>query len=216
MPVYYRKKPNPKELRDFYNSQREIARRTKENNRQTGIIGTPKADVDSYNTLIKQFEILENQLEAYLPSIVKLIDDPERVNAGNTAELFIALNSLKKTISRITLTALPLTDIQTIKDYRDSLNSYITNITGFYNDIMALPPDIKRTFNKTELDLDKIQDLLTVITQSIDAQISIYNSGVSQPVKFGGCLYCDLDNPKGSDMYQNQMFGYGYMPKRYM
>ena len=219
MPVF-RQGRNPKELRGFYDSQKRIAKRNMKNNIQTGVIGTPKADVDTYDTLIKQIETVENQLEAYVPSVIKLIDDPERATAGNTAELYIALNMLKKTISRITLKALPLTDIQTIKDYKDSLNNYINNMTEFYDTIIGLPINIRRRFNKTELDLNKIRELLSVITQSIDAQISIYDSGVAQPVKIGGCMCYNLDDPKKSEMYQTpktiEMYGYGYMPTRYM
>ena len=198
MPLLYTTQSDPN---DYFRSQKRIFNKELQN-KQTGFIGTPKGDADSFNSLIKQFETVENQLEAYVPSIIKLIDDPERATAGNTAELYIALNTLKKSISKISLKALPLTDIQSMRDYKDSLNNYINNMTEFYNTIMALPLFIKRRFNKTELDINKIRELLTVITQSIDAQTSIYDSGVSQPVKFGGGLMYNLDDPKSSLMYQ--------------
>lgn len=216
MPLLYTTQTDPN---DYFRSQKRIFNKELQN-KQTGFIGTPKADAEGFNSLIKSFETVENQLEAYVPSIIKLIDDPERTTAGNTAELYIALNTLKKTISRITLKSLPLTDIQTMKDYKDSLNNYINNMTEFYNTIMGLPLNIRRRFNKTELDINKIRELLTVITQSIDAQTSMYDSGVSQPVKFGGNMCYNLDNPKLSMMYQtpptNEMCGCGEFPTRFM
>ena len=217
MPLLYTTQYEPN---DYLRSNKRIFKQETQSNKQTGVIGTPKADAESFNLLIKQFETVENQLEAYIPSVIKLIDDPERATAGNTAELYIALNTLKKTISRITLKALPLSDIQTIKDYKNSLNNYMVNITEYYDDIMGLPINIRRRFNKTELDLGKIRDLLSVIILSIDAQTSIYDSGVAQPVKIGGCMCYNLDDPKTSEMYQTpkpvEMFGYGYMPTRFM
>jgi hypothetical protein len=209
MPVF-RQGRNPKELRSFYDSQKRIAKLDMQNNNQSGVMGTPMADVDSYNKLIKQFEVVENQLEAYLPSILKLIAEPDRVSAGSTAELYSALNAVKRSITRITLKALPLSDIQVLKDYNVSFNKYITDIGGFYDDIVAaqagLPADQKQKFNRTEDDLYMIRDTLTFISQSINAQISIYDSGTAQPVKFGGNLSFNYDDPKKSAMYQTQKF----------
>ena len=54
MPVF-RQGRNPKELRDFYNSQKRIAEMDLLNNNQTGVIGAPMADVDGFNKLIKQY-----------------------------------------------------------------------------------------------------------------------------------------------------------------
>ena len=51
-----------------------------------------------------------------------------------------------------------------------------------------------------------IRDTLTFITQSIAAQVSIYDSGTAQPVKMGGGLRYNLDDPKKSAMYQTQKF----------
>jgi len=107
-----------------------------------------------------------------------------------------------------------------MRDYKDSLNNYMENMTEFYDTIMGLPLNIRRRFNKTELDINKIRELLSIITQSIDAQTSIYDSGVAQPVKLGGCMCYNLDDPKTSEMYQTpktvEMFGYGYMPTRFL
>ena len=212
MPVF-RQGRNPRELRGFYNSQKRIAEMDLKNNNQTGVIGAPLADVDSFNKMIGQFEVLENQLEGYIPSVIKLISEPDRVSAGNTNELYMALNTLKKSIARITLKALPLGDIQRLKDYDASINKYITDVGGFYDDIVAaqalLPADQKQKFNKTEDDLYLIRDTLRFISQSINAQISMYDSGVAQPVKFGGFLQYNLDEPKKSAMYQTQKYVLG-------
>jgi predicted glycosyltransferase len=140
-----------------------------------------------------------------------LISEPDRVSAGNTNELYMALNTLKKSIARITLKALPLEDIQRLKDYDASINKYITDVGGFYDDIVAaqalLPADQKQKFNKTEDDLYLIRDTLGFISQSINAQISMYDSGVAQPVKFGGFLKYNLDEPlHKSAMYQTQKY----------
>jgi len=224
MPVYYGNSRNPKELRGFYDSQKRIVKRNLESNKQTGIIGAPKGDVDSFNSLIKTFENVENNLEGYIPSLEKLIQNPERASASSTIDLYMSINTAKKAISKITLNALPLTDIDTIKAYKDSFENYDNVITGYTNSIVAsqlgLAPAFKDVFNKTEVDLQKISEDLSIITQSIDAKIRIYDSGVSQPVKLGGCMCYNLDDPKKSSMYQTkptiEMNGYGEFPLRYM
>ena len=119
MPTF-RQGRNPKELRGFYDSQKRVAQRNLENNKKTGIIGTPKADVDGFNSLIKSFENVENNLEGYIPTLEKLIQAPQYVVASSTVDLFISLNTAKKAISKITLKSLPLTDIEIIKAYKDS------------------------------------------------------------------------------------------------
>ena len=224
MPVYYGNNRNPKELRGFYDSQKRVAQRNLESNKQTGIIGAPKGDVDSFNSLIKTFENVENNLEGYIPSLEKLIQNPERAVASSTIDLYMSLNIAKKAISKITLNALPLTDIDTIKAYKDSFENYNNVITGYNNSIAAtqlgLLPIYKDVFNKTETDLTKISEELSIITQSIDAKVRIYDSGVSQPVKLGGCMCYNLDDPKKSSMYQTpqtiEYHGYGKFPTRYM
>ena len=220
MPEYFRAGPNPKELRGFYDAQKRIFKDTVESSASSGYIGTPSGDVDSFNKLIKQVETVENQLESYIPSLLKLIDTPERASAGNPADLFIALNILQKSLARVTLKALPLSDVQTLIDYKNSLSTYYETIAGFYTTIEDSRAEFLRlgldrdVFNKTELDLATIRDKLSVITQSIDAQIAIYNSGVAQPVKLGGSLQYNLDEPlHKSAMYQTRTFVLPKWPK---
>ena len=87
---------NPKELRGFYNGQRWITKNILDSSEQTGVIGTPAGDSESFDKLVKQFETLETQLEAYLPSIYKMIDRPDRATAANAGELYMALANLQK------------------------------------------------------------------------------------------------------------------------
>lgn len=223
MPSYYGNKPNPKELRSHYDSQRLIAQLQMLNSKPTGFIGTPIGDADSFTKLVKAFEDVENNLEGFLPSLEKLKENPERAVAGSTNDLFISLNTAKKLVSRISLRALPITDVDAIKAYKDSLDAYNNLIAGYKNEILAiqagLPPRDKDVFKKTEIDLQKINDQLSLIIQSIDAQVAIYNSGVAQPVKLGGCMDCfNLDDPKSSPMYQNQQYisAMMTMPKRFL
>ena len=190
-----------------------MAKNTLETSASTGVIGTPAGDSESFDKLVKQFEAVESQLESYLPSIYKMIDRPERASAANPGELYMALANLQKTLAKISLKALPLTDVQTIKDYRVSLDGYMTLFGGYFDSIresqaamIALhqDPDV---FLLAEKDLASIRDKLVVIIRSIDAQIAIYDSGVAQPIKLGGRLSFNLDHPLSQNsMYQTRKF----------
>ena len=205
--------PNPRELRGYYNGQKWIAKNTLETSASTGVIGTPAADSESFDKLVKQFENVESQLEAYLPSIYKMIDRPERASAANPGELYMALANLQKTLAKISLKALPLTDIQTLRDYRVSLDGYMALFGGYFDSIresqqamipLHQDPDV---FLLAEKDLASIRDKLVVIIRSIDAQIAIYDSGVAQPIKLGGRLSFSLDHPLSQNsMYQTRKF----------
>ena len=126
---------NPKELRGFYDGQRWISKTTLETSASTGVIGTPAADSESFDKLVKQFEAVETQLEGYMPSIYKMIDRPDRATAANAGELYMALANLQKTLAKISLKALPLSDIQVIKDYKVSLDGYMTLFGGYFDSI---------------------------------------------------------------------------------
>lgn len=213
---------NPKELRQHYNAQRRVMQNQILNNRTTGVIGTPVGDADSFTKLVKSFEDVENNLEGYLPSLEKLKENPERAVAGSTSDLFISLNQAKKLVSKISLRALPITDVDTIISYKESFDRYNNIIAGYKNEILEAQANFPAgrdidVFKKTEIDLQKINDQLSIIMQSIDAQVAIYNSGVAQPVKIGGCMHCmNLDDPKSSPMYQNQQYTSAMMPRRFM
>jgi hypothetical protein len=216
MPVFYGNPANPKELRGYYNAQKEIFKRTLAKSASSGVIGAPSADVDGFTKLLQQIEAVENQLEAYTPTVIKLVDTPERASAGNPADLFIALNALQKSLARATLSALPASSIQILKDYRDSLSAYQTSMSGFFDTIEASRADLFRlgldpdVFGKTELDLAAIRDKLSIITQSITAQIAMYDSGVAQPIMGGGF---DLDKPlRGLAMYDSPKY---VLPRRF-
>ena len=205
--------PNPRERRGYYNGQKWIAKNQLETSASTGVIGTPAADSESFDKLVKQFEAVETQLEAYLPSIYKMIDRPERASAANPGELYMALANLQKTLAKISLKALPLTDIQTLRDYRVSLDGYMTLFGGYFDSIresqqaMILLHQDPDVFLLAEKDLASIRDKLVVIIRSIDAQIAIYDSGVAQPIKLGGRLSFNLDHPLSQNsMYQTRKF----------
>ena len=185
---------NPKELRAYYDGQQWISKTTLKNAAKSGVIGTPAADVDTFNKIVKQFESVESQLEGYLPSIEKLLFEPERVSAGNPAELFQAIAALQKSLSRVSLRALPLQDIQLLRDYSTSMANYtgviddkLQRVTNAQADFRGMGMD-PRVFGAVEVDLASIVDKLTIIVQSLAGQIAIYDSGVAQPVKLGGRL----------------------------
>jgi hypothetical protein len=172
-----------------------ISKTQLENAASTGVVGTPAGDVDTFNKIIKQFEAVESQLEGYLPSIDKLLFEPERVSAGNPSELFQALAALQKSLARVSLRALPLSDIQTLRDYAGSMGTYL----GLVRDQLQRVTDAQagyrrggpggvdpRVFGAVEVDLASIIEKLTVIGQSISLQIATYDSGVAQPMKLGG------------------------------
>jgi hypothetical protein len=204
---------NPKELRSFYNGQKWITKNILETSASTGVIGTPAGDSESFDKLVKQIEAVETQLEAYIPSVMKMIDRPERASAANAGELYMALANLQKTLARISLKALPLTDVQTIKDYKVSLDGFMNLVGGWFDSIresqramiaLGLDPDV---FLLAEKDLASVRDKLGVIIRSIDAQIAIYDSGVAQPIKLGGRLSFNLDHPLSQNsMYQTRKF----------
>ena len=191
-----------------------MAKNTLETSASTGVIGTPAADSESFDKLVKQFENVESQLEGYMPSIYKMIDRPDRATAANAGELYMALANLQKTLAKISLKALPLSDIQVIKDYRVSLDGYMNLVGGYFDSIREsqramialgnVDPDV---FLLAEKDLASIRDKLGVIIRSIDAQIAIYDSGVAQPIKLGGRLSFNLDHPLSQNsMYQTRKF----------
>ena len=204
---------NPRELRGFYNGQKWITKNILDSSEQTGVIGTPAADSESFDKLVKQIETVENQLESYIPSIMKMIDRPERATAANPGELYMALAALQKTLAKMSFMALPLTDIQTVRDYKVSLDGYMTLFGGYFDSIresqqamIALhqDPDV---FLLAEKDLASVRDKFGVIIRSIDAQIAIYDSGVAQPIKLGGRLSFNLDHPLSQNsMYQTRKF----------
>lgn len=184
---------NPKELGEYRRGQRWVSETALKNAASSGVIGTPAADSDSFNKIVKQFEAVESQLEGYLPSVERLLYAPTRASAANPAELFQALAALQKSLARVSLRALPLQDIQTLREYSTSMITY----SGVVNDKLTQVTDAQRDARRTpdpaiygavEVDLTSIVEKITVITQSVGLQIAIYDSGVAQPMKLGGRL----------------------------
>ena len=197
---------NHRELSEYRRGQKWVASTQLKNAASTGVIGTPAGDSDTFDKIVKQFEAVEGQLEGYLPSIEKLLYEPERVSAGNPSELFQALAALQKSLARVSLRALPLSDIQTLRDYATSIGTYIglvtdqlqrvTDAQAGYRLGAAVDP---RVFGAVEVDLMSIIEKLKVIGQSISLQIATYDSGVAQPMKLGGRL----------SFHDSAMFQYG-------
>ena len=208
MPTFFQKEPP--EFRQFYDGQRWINATQLKNASESGVIGAPAADVDTFNKIVKQVEAVESQLEGYVPSLDKQLYDPERAAAGNPADLFQALSTLQKSLSTVSLRALPLTDIQTLRDYNTSMRGYMSLVQDYLlrvTDAQAVARRAgadPRVYGNVEVDLGKIIDKLNVISQSITAQIAIYDSGVAQPIKLGGRLSLRTDFP----MYQQGYSGF--------
>jgi hypothetical protein len=208
MPVFFSKEPP--EFRQFYDGQRWMSKNQLKNSSESGVIGAPAADVDTFNKVVKQVEAVESQLEGYVPTLEKQLYDPERSASGNPAELFQALAALQKSLSTVSLRALPLTDIQTLRDYNTSLRGYMALVQDYLQRVTDAQAALRRggqdprVYGNVEVDLGKIVDKLTVISQSITAQIAIYDSGVAQPIKLGGRLALRDDFP----MYQQAYSGF--------
>ena len=197
---------NHRETNEFRRGMKWISSTALKNAASTGVIGTPAGDVDTFNKIIKQFEAVEGQLEGYLPSIEKLLYEPERVSAGNPSELFQALAALQKSLARVSLRALPLSDIQTLRDYATSMGTYVGLVTDQLQQVTDAQAGFRRgtavdprVFGAVEVDLTSIIEKLTVIGQSISLQIVTYDSGVAQPIKLGGRL----------SFHDSAMFQYG-------
>lgn len=210
MPALGRNKRNPKELRGVYNAERFVNEMNLVSNKPSGFIGTPIEDAEGFEKTIKSFEMIENYLEAYVPAVQRLIEEPERVTPPSASDLFVALTSAQRIASRISLNKLPLSDIELLQEYKAKMDAYIGSLTGFRDIMVAVnagrPPNA-RLFYGVQTDLENIADRLSVLSQTITNQINVYNSGVSQPVKFGAGF-----NPK-SPMYQTPEF---VLPQRFL
>jgi hypothetical protein len=208
MPSYYRNPRNPKALRGEYNANAFVNAMNLDSNKSSGFIGTPMGDAEGFDKVIKSFETIENYLEAYVPAVQKLINDPIAVSAPSASDLFVAINSATRILSRISLNKLPLGDIETLQEYKARADAYVGTLTDF-RDIMLgvlnaqVPvPGRPREYAQTQTDLEKLAERLSVLSQVITSQINVYNSGVSQPVKLGSGF-----NPS-SAMYQTPTYIY--------
>ena len=186
---------NHRETNEYRRGQKWIASTALKNAASSGVIGTPAADSETFDRIVKQFEAVESQLEGYLPSVERLLYEPTRASAANPAELFQALAGLQKSLARVSLRALPLQDIQTLRDYSTSMITYsgvvtdkLTRVTDAQVAARRTPGSDPTIYGAVELDLTSIVEKITVITQSVGLQIAVYDSGVAQPMKLGGRL----------------------------
>ncbi len=205
MPTFFQKEPP--EFRQFYDGQRWMSNTQLKKSSESGVIGAPAADVDTFNKVVKQVESVESQLEGYVPTLEKQLYDPERSASGNPAELFQALSALQKSLTTVSLRALPLSDIQKLRDYNTSIRGYMALVQDYLLRVTDAQVALRRggqdprVYGNVEVDLGKIVDKLNVISQSITAQIAIYDSGVAQPIKLGGRLALREDFPMYSQGY---------------
>ena len=154
---------NPKELGEYRRGQRWMSETALKNSASTGVIGTPAGDSETFDRIVKQFEAVESQLEGYLPSVEKLLYEPTRASAANPAELFQALAGLQKSLARVSLRALPLQDIQTLREYSTSMITYsgvvtdkLTRVTDAQVAARRTPGGDPTIYGAVELDLTSI------------------------------------------------------------
>ena len=199
MPRLGSNRKNPKELRGEYNANKKMYAMSLESNKSSGFLGTPSGDAEGFDKAIKSFEMVENFLEAYVPIIQRFILAPAQVSPPNASDLFVALTSAQRVLSRISLTKLPLGDIEIIQDYKGKMEAYVQTLTTLRDEMIAQialrPPGIN-PYARVQDDLEQLAERLSVLSQTITNLVNVYNSGVSQPVKLGSGF-----NPN-SDMYQ--------------
>ena len=203
MPSLGRNKRNPKQLRGEYNANAFVNAMNLDSNKSSGFLGTPVSDAEGFDKAVKSFEMVENYLEAYVPALQKLINDPLTVTAPTSSDLSTALTSAQRILSKISLTKLPLGDIEIIQDYKRKMDAYVEILTTFKDDMIAElnrrgppAPGNPRVYAQTQTDLQQLAERLTVLSQTITNLVTVYDSGVAQPVKLGGGFDPD------SDMYQ--------------
>jgi hypothetical protein len=217
MPTYLQG-ANPKELREFYNSQKRIAETNFKSNKESGVIGTPKADSEGYDKVIQMLEDLETQINVYSLSIHQAVGSDFAIEVYNPSKLLTLMKNTEKAVSKqsFSLSALPAGDIEKLSNYADSLettkngmNDLLVEIddrvrAGTLNEDLARPSyQVIEVFVRT----------LNNIVLALRAKIQNYATGIAQPVKLGGGLRYNLDEPLSkSAMYQTKPT----IPTRYM
>ena len=212
--------PDAKELKDFYNSQKRIAAYSLKSDKLSGIIGTPKADSEGYDKVINLLEEIETQIPVYLISANYAYDNDFTVDATNNTKILNLLGKTNKTIGKpsFTLKSLPLDDIQKMRDYMDTLGTQsdeLNLIRQNIDDRVNLPVADPQHFDEdliraTDTEILERYRKLEEIINTIKLKIIAYDSGTVQPVKLGGGLHYNLDEPLSkSAMYQT-------LPTRYM
>jgi hypothetical protein len=217
MPTYLQG-ANPKELREFYNSQKRIAETNFKSNKESGVIGTPKADVEGYDKVINLLEDLETQINVYSLSIHQAVGNDFTIDVYNPSKLLTLMKNTEKAVSKqsFSLSALSAIDIEKLSNYADSLEVTKNQMDGLLVEIDAMvrrpPPDnldealVRPTYQVIEI----LSSTLNSIIMTLRAKIQNYATGVAQPVKLGGALLYNLDEPLSkSAMYQT-------LPTRYM
>ena len=217
MPTYLQG-ANPKELREFYNSQKRIAETNFKSNKESGVIGTPKADVESYDKVIQLLEDLETQINVYSLSIHQAVGSDFTIDVYNPSKILTIMKNTEKAVSKqsFSLSALPAGDIEKLSNYADSLETTKNQM----NDLLVEIDDRVRAGTLNEDLARPSYQVIEVFVRSLNnivmalrAKIQNYATGVAQPVKLGGGLRYNLDEPLSkSAMYQTPPT----IPTRYM
>ena len=213
MPTYLQG-ANPKELREFYNSQKRIAETNLKSNKDSGVIGTPKADTESYDKVIQLLEDLETQINVYSLSIHQAVGNDFMTDLYNPSKLLTLMKNTEKAISKqsFSLSALSAGDIEKLSKYADSLETTRNQMQGLLGQIdemvrVGLDEALARPSYQV---IEVFVRSLNSIVMALRAKIQNYATGVAQPVKLGGGLRYNLDEPLSrSAMYQTP-------PTRYM
>jgi len=217
MPTLIRKSPS--ELKGYEKAKKRVHKIEKESNLSSGFSGTPLADSQTYDALVKSFDELQTELEAYQSGILIFVaSDGSSQEPNNPNDLIKQLNKTGQIINKISLGALTPRDIQVLKDYEMTTDGYYTTLEAQIAPILTIAglrgPRGGQPRLRGEAIADTIQNVIlpTIdeLFRNLDAKIVSFNSGKAQPMKVGGALICHEFDPynslKGHPMYQTSKY----------
>lgn len=203
--------PNAKELKDFYNSQKRITEYILKADKSSGVIGTPKVDSDKFDKVINLLEDLETQLLVYAESMDNVLQSQFAINPASPDKVLKLLINTTNVLAsnKFSLDAIASEDVDKFRGYLDFMQERLATMETIRDFIEAevakpppdnLAPDLARPFQNI---VTEIIRYLTSIISSMIFDIQRYDSGTVQPVRLGGGLRYNLDEPlKYSAMYQ--------------
>jgi len=192
MPTYIRKSPS--EFAFLARAKKKVYETEKESNLSSGFSGTPLADSETYDSLVKSFDEIINEIEAYFSLVLIFVGNDGNAPEPNPTDLFKALNKTGQIVSKISLGALTPKDIQVLQDYKESIgNGYYTSLESQVNPILTIArlagprggqPKARSEAIATTIS-DKILPDIDNLFRDLDAKIVSFNSGKAQPMKVG-------------------------------
>jgi hypothetical protein len=221
MPTLIRR--SPFELKGYENAKKRVYKTLKESNMQSGFAGTPIADADSYSALIKIFDELEVELDVYVTQVDRFVEYPTNTKVGNEpnpTDVEKKLFQTKKIVNKISLGALPQSDIQILQDFKTSIlggfGEVLYNLKTKTQDLLQiiLPPTRQtQRFTKSIQDIEAsitviLSEISNVFT-TLDSKFVAYNAGVAQPMTGGylGELKYEVYNGlRNMPMYQTMKY----------